>query len=301
MKKICRVLFFSVLLVFLLDLGWSVEAEKVKLLANQVHSMFRNLVLVQKVPVANALQQQRQVLLQNADVREAIEVPGHNLFVHFKDGNELLMFLGEDRLGSAVDQKAKQVVPQVQKQPQQAAQINPELLKMYYPCAPNSHKALIFDCLEDDANVVTPKIAQQVKMDLEALGYTVTSQLNNNANLANATLMDDGEYGVVFMRGHGGVFGDNYFVFQIRPWYDSYPPANSGYTGTLRASAYCQAQGKTMFIYVISGQFSNAYWQNKPLPSTLFFLESCHGTNHGPGRHANLDCQPWRCGVVGLE
>jgi len=148
------------------------------------------------------------------------------------------------------------------------------------PCAPNSRKALIFDCLEDDANMVSPKIWQQVKSDLQALGYTVTTRLNNSANLANAAQIDNGEYGVVMLRGHGGDLGGD-FGFLVRPWYTSYPASNSGYTGTIRASAYNHAAGATQFGYIITGTFSSTYWADKTFPSTIFFLESCHGADPG--------------------
>jgi hypothetical protein len=112
------------------------------------------------------------------------------------------------------------------------------------------------------------------------MGFTVTSQLNNSAGLANAALIDDGEYGLVLMRGHGGDLGGD-FGFLVRPWYTSYPPANSGFTGTIRASAYSGAAGGTRYGYVITQAFSTAYWTNKAFPSTMFFLESCHGADPG--------------------
>lgn len=139
---------------------------------------------------------------------------------------------------------------------------------------------MIFDCLEDDANVVSPKIWQQVRSDLQSLGYTVTTRLNNSANLSNAAQIDDGEYGVVMLRGHGGDLGGD-FGFLVRPWYSSYPAANSGYSGTIRASAYNHAAGATQFGYVITGTFSSSYWADKAFPSTIFFLESCHGADPG--------------------
>ena len=82
------------------------------------------------------------------------------------------------------------------------------------------------------------------------------------------------------MRGHGGDL-DGDFGFLVRPWYDEWPPANSGYTGTIRASAYNHAAGETQFGYIITGQFSSTYWTNQPFPKTMFFLESCHGADPG--------------------
>ncbi len=266
--------------------SWAIEAATVNKLAAKIHTDFRSLVMVQKIQVANAVNQQRQFLLQQADVREVLQLRGNNLFVRFKDGNELLMLLGVDRLGTGAENDAAIKLAQMPVQPQPLKQIHPELQRIdpkifqLMPCATNSNKALIFDCLEDDYNVVNPKIWMQVKADLEAMGYTVTTLLNNSANLANAALIDDGEYGIVFMRGHGGDLGGD-FGFLVRPWYASYPPANSGYTGTIRASAYNHAANATQFGYIITGQFSSTYWVNKPFPRTAFFLESCHGTDPG--------------------
>ncbi len=147
-------------------------------------------------------------------------------------------------------------------------------------CSPTSNKALIFDCLVDDYNVVNPPIWSQLKSNLEAMGFVVTVAGNNSANLANAALIDDGEYGMVFMRGHGGDLGND-FAFLVRPWYPAYPQANSGYSGTIRVSAHNNATNTDMFGYAFTGTFAATYWKNKPFPGTIFFLESCHGTDPG--------------------
>jgi len=263
--------------------GWCVDSAKITQLAVRVHSDVRSLVSVQKLKLSEAVTQQKNFLLRQPEVQEVKQLRGNNLMVRFKDGNELLMMLGQDRLGS--DQEtAEMETPQKILQPAERIldrkQIDPSVFPVLLPCAPKSNKAIIFDCLEDDANVVAPKIWQQAKSDLQSLGYTVVTKLNNDANLANAALIDNGEYGVVLMRGHGGDLGGD-FGFLVRPWYSSYPPANSGYTGTIRASAYSQAAGATQFGYVITGQFSSTYWADKAFPSTLFFLESCHGADPG--------------------
>jgi len=235
-----------------------------------------------KVQLPVAVSQQRAFLLTQPEVREVQQLKGNNLMVRFKDGNELLMFLGENSLGSDIQptpiQAQKKVLQQVEKLTP-IAKVKRPVFRMI-PCAPNSRKALIFDCLEDDANMVSPKIWQQVKSDLQALGYTVTTRLNNSANLANAAQIDNGEYGVVMLRGHGGDLGGD-FGFLVRPWYTSYPASNSGYTGTIRASAYNHAAGATQFGYIITGTFSSTYWADKTFPSTIFFLESCHGADPG--------------------
>jgi len=262
-----------------------ISAKDLKLtqMVKKVHLDYRRMMKAKK---PNALNAQKSFLLKQPQVKMVKKLKGFNLMVTFKTGEKLLMFLGKDRLGSAGNEdQTKQTVTQKKirsvKKPTVVAK--KKLLRPRFwlkPCAPESRKALIFDCLEDDANVVSPKAYLQVRSDLRALGYRVTLKLNNNANLANAALIDNGGYGVVMMRGHGGDLGGD-FGFLVRPWYNNMPPANSGYTGTIRASAYNHAKGKTMFGYVITGTFSNAHWNNLGFPKTMFFMETCHGADPG--------------------
>jgi hypothetical protein len=264
--------------------AWGADAARITQLAVKVQTDVRNLVKVRKVALPEAVVQQKAFLLQQPEVREVKQLKGNNLMVRFKDGNELLMLLGEDRLGSAGETAPMEMQPRVITPADRVLVdkkvIDPSKIMYLMPCAPKSNKALIFDCLEDDYNVLSPKIWTQVKSDLESLGYTVTTKLNDNANLANAALLDNGGYGVIMLRGHGGDLGGD-FGFLVRPWYTSYPPANSGYTGTIRASAYNHAAGATQFGYIITGTFSSTYWADKAFPSTIFFLESCHGADPG--------------------
>jgi hypothetical protein len=279
---------FSAVLCMAVGNASALEPAQITQLASKVHGDFANSVNIRKMAVLDAVRQQREALVKQPGVREVVQLKGGNLFVKFDGGNELVMLLGEGRLGSGITGElggqmlaANQIQQPSAIVQQPVATVNPALFYIA-PCAPRSNKALVFDCLEDDANVVSPKSSQQVKAYLESLGYSVTMVLNNSANLANAALFDDGEYGIIFMRGHGGDLGGD-FGFLVRPWYDSYPSANSGYTGTVRASAHSYATGTavTKFGYIITGQFASTYWVNKTFPGSLFFLESCHGTDPG--------------------
>ncbi len=265
---------------------FGVDTQVITQVAKKVHSDFRSRTLVKKIPVSQALLEQKTVLQRNPAVTSVTQLKGANLLVRFKDGRQLLMLLGEDRLGSpgsetllAADTVMPLKSPTLQKAPQLQPVIQKPPLFLIKPCAPTSRKALVFDALADDANVINPPINQQVKANLEALGYSVTLRNSDNANLANAALIDNGEYGVVFMRGHGGVVGSD-FAFLVRPWFDAWPPA-SGYAGTLVASAHNNAVGEAQFGYAITGAFSAAYWTEKAFPGTMFFLESCHGADPG--------------------
>jgi hypothetical protein len=73
------------------------------------------------------------------------------------------------------------------------------------------------------------------------------------------------------------VLNGNDFMFLVRPWYENYPPVSS-FTGTVRCSAFSMKHNRFMFAYGITKTFAQAYWKNK-FPSTLFFLDTCHGTD----------------------
>jgi hypothetical protein len=287
MKRCIYVVWCLAVLFFFVGSVSALEPAQINQLAAKVHSDYRNLVIGKRIPTLDAVRTQREFLLKQSGIREVRQLKGANLFVRFQDNNELLMMLGEDRMGSEAiaaevsptPNAVTPLNPTAMQKPVVGQVVQPGLLYLA-PCAPRSNKALIYDCLEDDYNVVAPKPWQQVKTNLESLGYIVTVQLNNNANLANAALFDNGEYGVIFMRGHGGDLGGD-FGFLVRPWYSSYPPANSGYTGTVRASAWNHATNSTQYGYIITGGFSSAYWVNKTFPNTIFFLESCHGADPG--------------------
>ncbi len=281
---------------------WGADVARITQIASKVHVDFNQLVKVKKVQLPVAVSQQRAFLLTQPEVREVQQLKGNNLMVRFKDGNELLMFLGENSLGSDIQptpiQAQKKVLQQVEKLTP-IAKVKRPVFRMI-PCAPNSRKALIFDCLEDDANMVSPKIWQQVKSDLQALGYTVTTRLNNSANLANAAQIDNGEYGVVMLRGHGGDLGGD-FGFLVRPWYTSYPASNSGYTGpfvpvptTMRRCYSIRLYHYRNIQFHILGRQNISFYDF--LPGELPWCRSgCSA------RHAYLDYQSRRFGVGRLE
>lgn len=159
-------------------------------------------------PVAHALLQLKENLLKDSYVEDVVQLKGNNLFVRFKDGNELLMFLGKDNLGgeelrvSPESEQGQLLQPQENRKGKVEVSIpggvtltkpeiggeeskvldkaSPKLMDMneatplteailapgvmtpfLLPCSPNSNKALVFDCLEDDHNVVAPKISHR--------------------------------------------------------------------------------------------------------------------------------------------
>ncbi len=100
----------------------AIDAKGVTFLASRIHLDVRTLVANQKLPLKDAVAQQKRLLAAHPDIKEVTEMHGHNLFVRFKDNNELLMLLGGDRLGSASDGPVRmaQISTQYQLKPQQA-------------------------------------------------------------------------------------------------------------------------------------------------------------------------------------
>ena len=80
---------------------WGADTARITQLAGKVHTDLHRMVKERKLKIADAVTQQKAFLLRQAEVKEVKQLRGNNLMVHFKDGNELLMLLGEDRLGSA--------------------------------------------------------------------------------------------------------------------------------------------------------------------------------------------------------
>ncbi len=276
----------------------AIDAKGVTSLASRIHLDLRALTVNQKVPLKDAVAQQKNLLTAHPDVKEVTETPGYNLFVRFKDNNELLMLLGEDRRGSAFDDgqvHMAQASTPAQMKPAQSGQTQGATQQTVVPhvpptakptldfvmptCSPILNRALVFDTLDDDYSGISPRVGIQVVNKLMAMGFAVTWITNNNASLFNAALIDDGQYDIIFISSHGASLGNDY-MFLVRPWYPAYPPASS-YTGTLRVSAYSYAHKTTMFAYAFNGSFSAKYWTNKPFPGTIFLMDACHGTDTG--------------------
>lgn len=256
-------------------------------LTKQIYGDFHTLVRTQKIAVADAVRKQRAALAAHPDVAEVRELKGNNLFVRFKDNNELLMLMGDQALGGSPDDSlvlAQNDTPLVTTTTQvQGTMAGTSTVQAVFPTPlpalwSASPYALVFDTLRDDMNVVNPLISDQVADVLKRSGYSVHTVYNDAASLKEASMISEIGYGLVFLRGHGGSLGND-FAFMVRPWYASYP-AVSSYTGTIRVSADNHKSGKVEYAYAITGTFGSTYWK-KRFPGTVFFLESCHGTDPG--------------------
>lgn len=267
----------AVLLPLFVPQVQAIEDAKIKTLANKVNLDVRE-AIVKRRPLLAAINAGKSYLLAQPGVR-TVSVYRQNMFLTFDDGRTLLMLLGRDRLGGGLlAQKAERKAKLKEAKPIVKSILPKPIPVFLMPCVPGSDKAIILDALADDANVVTPHAWRQVKSDLEALGYTVTVKNNDRMTLAFLTRLEDGEYGVIFFRTHGGVFS-NKLALLTRPWYNSYPSPAHPYTGTGVASAYCHSAGGTRFAYYFNVDFINAYLTSKPFPGSMVFLESCHGAD----------------------
>ncbi|MGE5417588.1 MAG: hypothetical protein ACM3UZ_12700 [Acidobacteriota bacterium] len=299
--------------------GPKIQPQRIGSIASSAHTGFQQMLKVQKMSPAEALKKQKGLLIKLPEVKQVDEQPGGNLFVRFKDGYEILMLLGEQTRGAAINLQPKTnlALPptttppstnqrgsgQVQSdisvpssiynnlQPGTSSNspqtvVNPGLVTKIPagsfkmpPFTPNSNKALLFDTLKDCPAEMLG-LDYFIKAQLESLGYKVTERYNNDANLSQAAYIDNPGYGVVFISTHGGIYGGN-FYFAVRPWYNYPPDMNSGYTGTIIVSCYNHSTGKTGFMYAVGKTFAQKYWQ-QTFPGTMFMLDTCD-PNHPAG------------------
>jgi hypothetical protein len=266
----------------------ALNAQGVTALATQVHLNARTQVQ-QKLPLNQAVMQQKDLLATHPDVKEVVQLPGDNLFVRFKDNNELVMLMGEGRLGSGgtapaqiqLAQSAVKQSPGVQSASPKTSAVTLAPPRAFpLPSIPGFHGALIFNALADDGNAANPTgEGYEAANSLASLGYYSTILDNDNANLTNlAGHVGTLPHGVIFICSHGCVLNGNDFMFLVRPWYDNYPPENTQYVGTVRSSAFSMKSNRVRFAYAVTGTFAKTYWKNK-FPATQFFLVSCQSTH----------------------
>jgi hypothetical protein len=267
----------------------AINAAGVTALATRVHSDAR-LQVQQKLSLSQAVMQQKNLLATHPDVKEVVQLPGDNLFVRFKDNNELVMLMGADRRGTggtapALIQLAQSTTKQTQTFQTTSPKVSIQPPRPFaLPSIPGNGLAMVFDALADDGNADHPtNEGTSVATSLKSLGYLIYTRANDDANLDAASKMNvihgygPPGYGVIFISSHGGVLNGNDFMFLVRPWYANYPPV-SQFAGTVRSSAFSMKHNKIMFAYAITGVFAKTYWKNK-FPSTQFFLDTCHGTD----------------------
>lgn len=145
---------------------------------------------------------------------------------------------------------------------------------------PVSRKAAVIDTLRDDwPPASTP---DNIYGLLNAAGYDVDYIKSDAANLDFFTTFDDKEYGVVFIRSHGGVMnvnGNDKLHIMVRPFFASFPPA-SGHTGVgvFTVGTDVLPQGFA-YAYAFNDDFVKQYMNNRQFPNSLFHLLVCQSAN----------------------
>lgn len=250
---------------------WGDSARRITELANQVHNNVRNLVGARRLSLPAAVQQQKTFLLRQPEVAKVKLLRGNNLMVHFRDGNELLMFLADDYLGSAYERVPMQQQKKVLSPSQQTiSKSQIDRLPASLPCAPERQLALLFDCLGRGID--------KVGGYLSSLGYSVVvPAIGNEYSSIFCHGFGYGPYGVIILRTHGADLGE-YFGILLESWYKSYPPASVYMRSALRASFYSHRVNAPRFGYVYNCTSiisALRYWH----PSAIFFLETCYGAS----------------------
>lgn len=142
---------------------------------------------------------------------------------------------------------------------------------------PGTKKALLFDPLYDDWP--PEATTDDIETALQSAGFTVTTILGNDGDLAHLEAIENDEYGVIFIRSHGGVLhvdGDDKIHIMVRPFFDTYPdPAASGYDG-IEVFTVGTNWG-TKYAYAFNEDFIRNHLGSVRFPNTLMHLLVCHG------------------------
>jgi hypothetical protein len=147
----------------------------------------------------------------------------------------------------------------------------------WIPQTPGSTNALLFDPLYDDWP--PESTTDGIETALTHAGYSVDKMLGDDADLAHLETIESNNYGVIFIRAHGGVLvvnGDDKIHIMVRPYFDSYPdPAASGYTGI--GVFMVGTNWGVKYAYAFNEEFVRHHLAATNFPNTVVHLLVCHG------------------------
>ncbi|MGE5415377.1 MAG: LamG domain-containing protein [Acidobacteriota bacterium] len=273
---------------------------------------FRQLTKVRKLTPAKALTDQIASLKKQPDVDLVQQLEGTiDLKVRFKDGYEVVMLQGEGGMrgssalsssstpaavtpnGSVIIKSSVQpgsVLPGLNFKlpPEPVAQLNRppdasqiissgaeieklDASQLYQTSSPKKYAGLIFDTTADNPSQMAG-LDNSIKLTMYSMGYSPYQYINNSANLQVASKIDELNLGMVYISSHGTVV-DGQFYFIVRPYYDSPPPADSGYVGT-KVFYVDNGYNQTKYVYGVGQEFAQTYWTNK-FSGTIFLLSAC--------------------------
>lgn len=209
-------------------------------------------------------------LEQQEDVEEVTVYGDKDITVKFKDNTQVGILLGrKNTYGGYTESSADNICSN-----------NNEFSGCSGDPYPTSTKAAVIDTLRDDwPPISTP---DSIFNTLEGAGYDVDHIKNDSANLQYFSNFDDNEYGVVFIRSHGGmlnVSGEDKLHIMVRPFFATFP-SSSGYNGVgvFTVGTDVLPQGWA-YTYAFNNLFVQQYMNNKRFPNSLFHLLVCHGAN----------------------
>lgn len=141
--------------------------------------------------------------------------------------------------------------------------------------SPESKKAGVLDPLYDDW---PPKSTpDDIRALLDGAGYDVEFVSGDDVNLNFFSGLDEKQYGVIFIRTHGGMLhaeGDYRLHVMARPFFDEYPP-DSGFDGV--RVFYVNTKWGPKYAYAFNNEFVFKYMSANKFPDSIFHLLVCHG------------------------
>ncbi|MEN6463377.1 MAG: LamG domain-containing protein [Syntrophomonas sp.] len=148
--------------------------------------------------------------------------------------------------------------------------------QQYQTPSPSRYKAAVFDTAYDNPIHMETPVDKDVALKLKQMGYYV-DLYTSWADLYFASKLDAQAYGLIYFCGHGAMVGGDWY-FTVRPYYNSPPPDDSGYTGTKVFSVYTGNGYDIAYVYGFGKEFAQTYWTNA-FRGTIFAVESCNSAN----------------------
>jgi hypothetical protein len=191
-----------------------------------------------------------------------------DITVEFKDKTRVGILLNRDKLyGGGIGE-----IKRIKRAPISKRFINPCLSA---GDTPESKKAGVLDPLYDDW---PPKSTpDDICALLDGAGYDVEFVSGDDVNLEFFSGLDKKQYGVIFIRTHGGILsvgGDDKLHIMTRPFYDEYPE-DSKFKGV--GVFYVRTNWGPKYAYAFNNDFVFEHMNTNKFPDSIFHLLVCHG------------------------
>jgi hypothetical protein len=220
----------------------------------------------------------KQWLQDQEGVDKATIRGGNTITVEFSDGTRVGVLLDrkEKYGGSDFDIGEVRIRPGPIQPVQAAHWMHSHRFRRFWT-TPGTKNALLFDPLYDDWP--PEATTDDIQTALQGAGFSVTTMLGNAGDLAHLETIENNQYGVIFIRSHGGILnidGDDKIHIMVRPFFDSYPdPAASGYDGI--EVFFVGTDWGYKYAYAFNEDFVRNHLGAVSFPNTLMHLLVCHG------------------------